>query len=77
MARPPQVSADRAETLAFVALVKSCPSVVAVFCGHVHFAHADVLNPATAVQYVGRAGCDGGCRLVDFVPLDPDLRSSL
>jgi hypothetical protein len=42
--------------------------MVAVFCGHVHIAHADSIN-THAVQYVGRPGLEGGRRLVEFKPL--------
>ncbi len=63
-----QVSEDTPETLEFVEAVTTAPNVVAVFCGHVHFAHADAIN-ARAVQYVGAPGFEGGRRLVEFQPL--------
>ena len=63
-----QVSEDTPETLEFVAAVTTAPNVVAAFCGHVHFAHADAIN-TRAVQYVGAPGYEGGRRLVEFRPL--------
>ena len=63
-----QVSEDTPETLEFVEAVTTAPNVVAVFCGHVHFAHADAIN-TRAVQYVGAPGFEGGRRLVEFRPL--------
>ena len=63
-----QVSEDTPETLEFVEAVTTAPNVVAVFCGHVHFAHADAFN-TRAVQYVGAPGFEGGRRLVEFQPL--------
>lgn len=57
-----------AETLEFVEAVTTAPNVVAAFCGHVHFAHADAIN-TRAVQYVGAPGFEGGRRLVEFRPL--------
>lgn len=63
-----QVSEDTAETLEFVHMVTTAPNLVAVFCGHVHIAHADAIN-TRAVQYVGCPGYKGGRRLVEFKPL--------
>ncbi len=63
-----QVSEDTPETLEFVDAVTTAPNVVAAFCGHVHFAHADAIN-TRAVQYVTAAGNNGGRRLVEFRPL--------
>ena len=63
-----QVSEDTPETLEFVRLVTTAPNLVAVFCGHVHIAHADSIN-RHAIQYVGRPGLEGGRRLVEFRPL--------
>ncbi len=63
-----QVSEDTPETLEFVRLVTTAPNLVAVFCGHIHFPHADAIN-TRAVQYVGRPGFEGGRRLVQFEPL--------
>ena len=63
-----QVIEDTPETLEFVHAVTTAPNVVAAFCGHVHFAHADAIN-TRAVQYVTKAGNDGGRRLVEFRPL--------
>ncbi len=63
-----QVSEDTPETLEFVEAVTTALNVVATFCGHVHFAHADAIN-TRAVQYVGTPGFEGGRRLVEFRPL--------
>ena len=63
-----QVSEDTPETLEFVRLVTTAPNLAGVFCGHVHFAHADAIN-TRAVQYVAAPGCRGGHRLVRFEPL--------
>jgi hypothetical protein len=63
-----QVSEDTPETLEFVDAVTTAPNVVAAFCGHVHFAHADAIN-TRAVQYVTAPGCEGSRRLVEFRPL--------
>ena len=60
-----QVSEDTPETLEFVHLVTTAPNLVAIFCGHIHFPHADAIN-TRAVQYVGRPGFEGGRRLVHF-----------
>lgn len=63
-----QTTADTPETLEFVHAVTTAPNVVAAFCGHVHFAHADSIN-TRAVQYVTAPGHDKGRRLVEFRPL--------
>ena len=62
-----QVTADTPETLEFVRLMTHTPTVVANFCGHVHFPHVDAMGPR-AVQYVGKPGFQGGRRLVTFEP---------
>jgi hypothetical protein len=64
-----QVGADTPETLEFVRLVTTAPNLVAIFCGHVHFPHADAVN-MRAVQYTGAPGYQGGRRLVEFRSLD-------
>jgi hypothetical protein len=63
-----QTTADTPETLEFVHAVTTAPNVVAAFCGHVHFAHADSIN-TRAVQYVTAPGHDKGRRLIEFRPL--------
>ena len=55
-------------TLEFARTLVRAENLVAVFCGHIHFAHADSIN-LNAVQYVGAPGFDGASRLVEFCPL--------
>ncbi len=55
-------------TLEFARTLVRAENLVAVFCGHIHFAHADSIN-LNAVQYVGAPGFDGASRLVEFRPL--------
>lgn len=62
------IGADTAETLSFVHLVASAEKLLAVLCGHVHFAHVDSLSPQ-AVQYVGGPGFAGAYRLLELRPL--------
>ncbi len=54
-------------TVEFVRRVKSTPNLIAVLAGHTHRARADRLS-TSAVQYVVRAACDGGSRLLTFEP---------
>ena len=63
---------DTATTLEFVRLMSGMPNVAAIFCGHLHFHHADILRPHT-LQYVGLPGFLGGMRLVEFRPLVPGI----
>jgi len=60
--------ADDAETLEFIRVLSTSPNLAAVLCGHIHFPHADNINPR-AMQYVGRPGYEGGARVLDFQPL--------
>ena len=62
------VGVDTAETLEFVRLVAGAENLVAVLCGHIHFAHADAVGPC-AVQYVGGPNFAGEYRLVELRPL--------
>ena len=55
-------------TLDFVRILARAENLVAVFCGHIHFPHADAISP-NAVQYVGGPGFDAESRLVEFRPL--------
>ena len=55
-------------TLEFARTLVRAENLVAVFCGHIHFAHADSIN-LNAVQYVGAPGFDANSRLVEFRPL--------
>ena len=57
-----------ATTLQFTHMVAGSPNLVAVLCGHVHFAHADPINPRV-VQYVTGPGYLGRYRLLRFAPL--------
>lgn len=59
---------DTSTTLDFVRLVTSAESLVAIFCGHLHFVHSDALSPH-AVQYLGPPGYAGESRLVELRPL--------
>ena len=59
---------DLQTTKAFARMLASAENLVAVFCGHVHFTHADTISP-TAVQYVGASGFDAARRVVDFQPM--------
>ena len=52
-------------TLEFARILARAENLVAVFCGHIHFAHADSIN-LNAVQYVGAPGFDANSRLVEF-----------
>lgn len=61
-------TADSPSTLEFLRLLAASENLVAVFCGHLHFAHADAIHPR-AVQYVGPPGFAGKRRLVEFLPL--------
>ncbi len=42
-------------------------NIVGIFCGHVHFAHADAYRP-NRFQYVTDPGFDGGFRLIRLEP---------
>ena len=55
-------------TLEFARILVRAENLVAVFCGHIHFAHADSIN-LNAIQYVGAPGFDANSRLVEFRPL--------
>jgi hypothetical protein len=56
---------DAPETLECIRMLTAAPNLAAVLCGHIHFPHADNINPM-AVQYVGAPGFEGGTRLVEF-----------
>ena len=55
-------------TIEFARTLAKSENLVAVFCGHIHFAHTDSIN-LNAAQYVGAPGFDGNSRLVEFCPL--------
>ena len=59
---------DKPGTQEFVRLCSKANNLAAVFCGHVHFPHADSLSPR-CVQYVGKPSYEGGWRMVEFRPL--------
>ena len=59
---------DLSPTLEFARTLVRAENLGAVFCGHIHFAHADSIN-LNAVQYVGAPGFDANSRLVEFRPL--------
>ncbi|WP_214627442.1 metallophosphoesterase family protein [Paenibacillus agaridevorans] len=44
-------------------------NLVGIFCGHVHFAHADALSRGSC-QYVTKPGFQGGYRVIRLVPAD-------
>ena len=59
---------DTSTTLEFVRLVAGADNLVAILCGHLHFAHTDSLSPR-AVQYLAPPGYAGESRLVELRPL--------
>lgn len=63
-----RTGADVASTLEFVRTVVAADNLVGIFCGHVHFDHADTVS-RTAVQYVTAPGFEAQRRLVEFLPL--------
>jgi predicted MPP superfamily phosphohydrolase len=63
-----KTDADLPSTLDFARSLAAADNLIAVFCGHVHFDHADTLS-RSAVQYVGAPGFDAQKRLVEFLPL--------
>lgn len=58
---------DTAFTAPFIELLYNSPNLVAILCGHVHFAHDEPFGQ-NAVQLVGAPAFDGGFRLVEFQP---------
>lgn len=59
--------ADASTTAAHEFLTPAPPAALrAIFCGHVHFPHADAFGP-TQKQYVTRPGFEGGFRLIRLV----------
>lgn len=59
---------DLPSTLEFARMLSTADNLVAVLCGHLHFAHADAISPR-AVQYVGPPAYLGQKRLVELGPL--------
>lgn len=62
------VGDDLPSTFEFIRVLETAENLVAVFCGHIHFAHTDIISP-NVIQYVGPAGYEGGKRFVEFRPL--------
>jgi predicted phosphodiesterase len=60
-------SGNLPSTVEFVALARKTSNLIAVLAGHTHRPKAETLS-ASAVQYVARAACEGGFRLVRFEP---------
>ena len=61
--------AGTAVTVEFARSLSAAANLVAIFCGHVHFAHVDSISPG-AVQYVGAPAFETArSRLVEFQPL--------
>ena len=58
-----------AETRRFYRLLMENPyrNLIAVFCGHVHFAHVDAFGQGS-YQYVTKAGFLGGYRMIRLLP---------
>ncbi|MEE2830902.1 MAG: metallophosphoesterase [Candidatus Latescibacterota bacterium] len=48
---------------------KAATNLAAIFCGHVHFAHTDVVQPGCQ-QYVTAPGFEGGYRFIELTGLD-------
>lgn len=66
--RPPwPESGNLPSTTAFYEAAVSSPALVAVLCGHIHADRVETIRDG-AVQYATRAGMDGSCRLLRFVP---------
>jgi len=64
--------AQDATTLEFAEAARQCAPLVAVLAGHIHDATAfPLVGGGRAIQYTVDAGCYGGSRLIDFVPLLP------
>jgi DNA repair exonuclease SbcCD nuclease subunit len=59
---------DTLETLEFVHLITTCPNLVAILCGHIHFQHIGSVN-RIAIQYVCKPSWHGEYRLVELLPL--------
>ncbi|NKB69976.1 MAG: hypothetical protein GKR89_23120 [Candidatus Latescibacteria bacterium] len=58
-------------TRAFMELIQSerAAKLAGIFCGHVHFVHADAFAPGR-FQYVTKPGFEGGYRQIRLQPLD-------
>ena len=48
---------------------KAATNRAAILCGHVHFAHTDVVQPGWQ-KYVTAPGCEGGYRFIELTGLD-------
>ena len=49
-------------------LIEEAQNLVGIFCGHVHFPHADEVHPG-CMQYVTKPGFEGGYREIKLRPL--------
>lgn len=60
----------RPATRDFMELIRGAgaANLVGIFCGHVHFVHADAFAPER-VQYITRPGFEGGYRQIRLQPL--------
>ena len=65
---PPMTVEGFERVMDFIRLLVGSPNLVAVLCGHIHFAHADSVSP-WAMQYVAPAGFEGRCLLTELRPL--------
>ncbi len=63
-----RIREDDESTLAARDLLARAENLVAIFCGHVHFPHADQVSP-TCYQYITRPCFEGGYREIRLEPL--------
>lgn len=60
---------DKSETGQFIELMRSAPNLIAILCGHVHFAHEERFGEG--VQLVGAPAFAGASRIIDFT-IEPE-----
>ena len=65
---PPITVEGFERVMAFVRLLAGSPNLVAILCGHLHFARADCLSP-WAMQYVAPAGFECRYLQIELRPL--------
>ena len=65
---PPMTVASFGRVMAFIKLLAGAENLLAILCGHVHFAHADPISP-WAMQYVAPPGYEARYRVVEVGPL--------
>ena len=71
-------SGNRPSTIEFIRMLAGATNLVAILAGHIHIHHTARLSPLlspdtahpTAIQYVTRAGAQGGQRIFDLKPAD-------